>query len=1025
MKKLFSLIVANIQKYVPLKSFRSGQQTIYDAIRTAIIAGHRTMYIEGPTGMGKSFIQSMIADSIIDGSHNIKVLLLVPKINLLTQMVREFKKFVSHLSLGIVGDGEKDFDGQVTIMTYQSFIRLDDSQIEQYAVILLDEAHKALGPETRQKIDVQTHALIIGFTATASYDEKKNLLEFLKFEVYRISIREAVKVGMLSAIQFILGKVKIEIATKAKSETLPEYQERIGKEIIRQGGNIAAARLYRDLFKDRGIRFIMFTISIKQGNDLVEELGRYGISSKIVHGDMGSDERQDIFDAFARDEFKVLVGIDVIKEGFDDPGVHGVMFVYPINTLVGLIQGAGRATRLDELFPDKVAYIVQLMFEGKRQVFYNDALDGHVIITANQDDNRAEKNYDFITNGEISNLYDDILTSVTVDHEEVIRLVRDYDPLDFFNSVTAEEKIEEIKKLLETKDIVSHADLMRFGSMKFNKERFGEFGKGRPFASVILGRRITEVTTQVLEEISTVLGWSLTYDQQMQEWLTALAEHGITSHTALYRFGIRKFTKTSFGKYGKGRAFAVKVLDNIGKYVAEETFVALSEKFGWKPVDGGIQECKDALAVLGITSHMTLREFGPKKFTQTTFGEFGKAFSFVTTILGKAQRPITTETLDAIAEKLGWALSEDEKIEVWKAELQVHGIDSYETLLDFGVMKFGKTSFGQVGKGLSFTNRVLGAKDQIVTLDVLKQVATKFGWTLTEEQQKKEVLHQLQLHGITSRDELLSVRVLDFVNMSFGRFGKGNALAGTVLGKSVKISSRILSEIATAIGWATNPEEEMKSWKKILADHGITSRKELLLMGTKKFSAAEFGRHRKGQGFATAILGTIQRSVNTETLESIAEKLGWVSSTVDELNEYKELLARNNITSRNQLLDVGPVPFARLSFGDYGKGNSFAGRVLGETVKVTIEKLEAMADKLGWTTNPEEKLISWKAELSLHGIHDYHSLVTFGQKNFKRTVFGRYGKGQAFAKTILGSLTVEHFTNDDLMRVAEKFGWKS
>jgi len=78
-----------------------------------------------------------------------------------------------------------------------------------------------------------------------------------------------------------------------------------------------------------------------------------------------------------------------------------------------------------------------------------------------------------------------------------------------------------------------------------------------------------------------------------------------------------------------------------------------------------------------------------------------------------------------------------------------------------------------------------------------------------------------------------------------------------------------------------------------------------------------------------------------------------------------------------------------------------------------------------FAANPEEKLISWKAELSLHGIHDYHSLVTFGQKNFKRTVFGRYGKGQAFAKTILGSLTVEHFTNDDLMRVAEKFGWKS
>ena len=42
MNGLFSLIVANMLRYVPLKKFRSGQESFYEAIRDAIIAGHRT-----------------------------------------------------------------------------------------------------------------------------------------------------------------------------------------------------------------------------------------------------------------------------------------------------------------------------------------------------------------------------------------------------------------------------------------------------------------------------------------------------------------------------------------------------------------------------------------------------------------------------------------------------------------------------------------------------------------------------------------------------------------------------------------------------------------------------------------------------------------------------------------------------------------------------------------------------------------------------------------------------------------------
>jgi superfamily II DNA or RNA helicase len=178
MKKTFKTIVQNLLVYVSLNVFRGGQELVYTKIRDAIIKGYRTMYIEGPTGMGKSFIQSTLADAII-GDTTLKVLLLVPKITLLSQMKREFMRFSKHLHLAVFGGGKKDHGEQVTIMTYQSFLNVPNETLKHYAVIFLDEAHKALGDANRSKIEEQTHAIVIGFTATSSYSDKKNLKEFL------------------------------------------------------------------------------------------------------------------------------------------------------------------------------------------------------------------------------------------------------------------------------------------------------------------------------------------------------------------------------------------------------------------------------------------------------------------------------------------------------------------------------------------------------------------------------------------------------------------------------------------------------------------------------------------------------------------------------------------------------------------------------------------------------------------------------------------------------------------------------
>ena len=68
MKELLTLIIQNIESFEKSMKFRKGQKPFYDAIIEGLKKGWETMYIEGRTGMGKTFIEAVLAAVIIGKS---------------------------------------------------------------------------------------------------------------------------------------------------------------------------------------------------------------------------------------------------------------------------------------------------------------------------------------------------------------------------------------------------------------------------------------------------------------------------------------------------------------------------------------------------------------------------------------------------------------------------------------------------------------------------------------------------------------------------------------------------------------------------------------------------------------------------------------------------------------------------------------------------------------------------------------------------------------------------------------------
>jgi superfamily II DNA or RNA helicase len=375
-------LVEKIEGFEPIDRFRNGQFTVFQDIKSFIQNGGRTGYISLPTGAGKTFIFSQIVDGLI-GKSNSKALILTNRRLLLGQIEIDFGKFTDH-SVGLVGDGNKDYSKQITICTYNSFlqdIKSGTINLLDYPVLVLDEAHKSLGSETSTKITegISNGSIVLGFTATEAYSEEKSLEKLLENEISRISIPDAVlKYGMISPIQVVYGNTEITIPDRAEGEKLDEYEQRIGKQIIQGGGNQAAVSLYNEIVSQTGAgKYIMKCITVEQARNLRKLFISNGTKAEVVTGQTKTEERDEIFARFKSGETQVLISVNVLTEGFSEDTIDGALVAYPIGSQVDLIQFGGRSTRLDEDNPDKIAIIAQLIFPGKKdQQLYGRIISG-------------------------------------------------------------------------------------------------------------------------------------------------------------------------------------------------------------------------------------------------------------------------------------------------------------------------------------------------------------------------------------------------------------------------------------------------------------------------------------------------------------------------------------------------------------------------------------------------------------------------------------------------------------------------
>lgn len=323
--------------------------------------------ILSPTGSGKSLIIYLLVRWYLEQNHNNKILIVVPTINLVSQMYTDFmeygfqsEKYCFKIYGGI--DNHDMHTKNVHISTWQSIYNNDISFFDSYSCVIMDEAHhckaKSLTGILEKLINTPYR---FGFTGTLDeMESNKMLVQGLLGPIYNASTtKKLIDSGRLANIQInnIIIKYKLDQEINKKFKTYNDEIEFISNCNKRTK---FIKNLVENIF---GNKLILFT-RITHGKALYDEITKNNIemdynnetnlskkSSQIffIYGDTDKEEREKIRKKMETMDNAILIAsYGTFSTGVNIKKLHHIIFASPYKSKIKVLQSIGRGLRIHE-----------------------------------------------------------------------------------------------------------------------------------------------------------------------------------------------------------------------------------------------------------------------------------------------------------------------------------------------------------------------------------------------------------------------------------------------------------------------------------------------------------------------------------------------------------------------------------------------------------------------------------------------------------------------------------------------------
>lgn len=311
------------------------QQDLDIMIRQAITAGHRKIVVGAPTGFGKTVVSAKWLDNARQKGKT--GAFFCDRIKLVNQTSDTLAKYdIPHsVRQGAFHPLEDPFKNiQVaSIKTVMGYRRMFD-----FDFAMIDEAH-TIYDVVRKMLEAKTNQIFIGLTATPYTKGMGDLYDHL---IVPFTTRQLIDKGLLVEPHYYRGeRVDLNKCGSGKEFSLKKLENETDKDTFRITGSIE-----KNWFEHaNGERTAAFTPSVNHSKYMVGMFNSAGISAEHIDGYMPPEQAQELYEAHANDEFKVLSNSRILNTGYDDPGLSVLVDCYPVKSVTTWVQRGGRVIR--------------------------------------------------------------------------------------------------------------------------------------------------------------------------------------------------------------------------------------------------------------------------------------------------------------------------------------------------------------------------------------------------------------------------------------------------------------------------------------------------------------------------------------------------------------------------------------------------------------------------------------------------------------------------------------------------------
>jgi len=307
------------------------------------VRNHRMIGVS-PTSSGKSLLLYLFYRYF-----NKRTLIIVPTIQLVSQMFNDFKDYGYEGDAHLIMEGEtKITDKQLVISTYQAIYKESRSWLGKFGVILGDESHTFAAKSLIDLMEKTTKTPIkIGVTGTISKVELSNMtMKGLFGPISKfITTKELIDRGYSSPVFFKVLKLKLLNSIYRHNSVKIEYRDEIEyiinlPERIRFVANLALSL--------KGNTFVMF-INRAHGKKLYEEIKkRSTVPVFYIDGRNENEEREEVVRNVETLEESITICSRVFSTGVNVKRIHNLIFTHPSKARIRTLQSIGRGLRKGE-----------------------------------------------------------------------------------------------------------------------------------------------------------------------------------------------------------------------------------------------------------------------------------------------------------------------------------------------------------------------------------------------------------------------------------------------------------------------------------------------------------------------------------------------------------------------------------------------------------------------------------------------------------------------------------------------------